>query len=567
MPTVSEILKERLSDALEASGVTIDEPLQLAPTTDPRHGDYQTNAAMVFGKKLKQNPRALAAQIVNHLVIDDLGAPPQVAGPGFINFTLSAEFFADHLHRLGSDERFGVEPAVKPRTIVIDFSSPNIAKPMHVGHIRSTILGDALSKIARFLGHKVITDNHVGDWGTQFGKVIYGWKHLLREDRLGADPIEELVRIYRDADAASKNDPEVLEECRRELVKLQQGDPENQRIWQRCVDLSLGEFSKVYDLLGVRFDHQLGESFYNPELPRVVQQLQERGVAEVSDGAVVVWDRSLNDDPFIIRKSDGGFGYATTDVATLEYRLNQWHADAVWYVVGAPQQLHFQQLFSLARRLGYAADLQHVAFGSILGEDRKLMRTRSGESVSLQSLLAEAIDRAAAIVAEKNPELSAEDRLAIGRIVGIGAVKYADLSQHRMTDYIFSWDKMLSLQGNTAPYLQNAYVRCRSIFRKVAGPYSLPEALHLQEKAELDLGKKILLFPDVVPAILDGFKPNILANYLYELAAVFHGFYESCPVLSAEPPLRATRLMLCDIFSRLLRTGLGLLGIEVPEKM
>jgi arginyl-tRNA synthetase len=567
MPTVSEILKERLRDALEASGVEIDDALQLAPTSDPRHGDYQTNAAMVFGKKLKLNPRVLAAQIVNHLAVNDIGAPPEIAGPGFINFRLSAEFFADRLHRLGSDERFGVEPAAKPRTIVIDFSSPNIAKPMHVGHIRSTILGDALAKIARFLGHSVITDNHVGDWGTQFGKVIYGWKHLLMKDRLGSDPVVELVRIYREADAASKIDPGILEECRRELVKLQQGDPENLRIWQLCVDLSLGEFSKVYDLLGVRFDHQLGESFYNPELPRVVRELHEQGVAEVSDGAVVYWDRSLSDDPFIIQKSDGGFGYAATDVATIEYRLNQWHADAVWYVVGAPQQLHFQQLFSLARRLGCPADLQHIAFGSILGEDRKLMRTRSGESISLQSLLSEAIDRAAAIVAEKNSELSAEERLAIGRIVGIGAVKYADLSQHRMTDYIFSWDKMLSLQGNTAPYLQNAYVRCRSIFRKLPARYTPPGALDLGEKPELDLAKKILLFPDVVPAVLDGFKPNILANYLYELAAVFHGFYESCPVLSAEPPVRETRLMLCDIFSRLLRSGLGLLGIEVPEKM
>jgi arginyl-tRNA synthetase len=567
MVTVSEILRERLGDALEASGVAIDEPLQLAPTADARHGDYQTNAAMVLGKKLKQNPRSLAAQIAGNLAVHDIGAAPEIAGPGFINFRLSAEFVADHLHQLGSDERLGVERVGKPKTIVIDFSSPNIAKPMHVGHIRSTFLGDALAKIARFLGHNVITDNHVGDWGTQFGKVIYGWKHLLVEERLRSDPIAELVRIYREADAATKNDPEILEECRRELVKLQEGDAENQRIWQRCVDLSLGEFSAVYDLLGIRFDHQLGESFYNPELQRVVRELQERGVAEVSDGAVVVWDRTLNEDPFIIRKTDGGFGYAATDVATIEYRVNQWHADAIWYVVGAPQQLHFQQLFSLARRLGYAVDFQHVAFGSILGEDRKLMRTRSGESVPLQSLLREAIDRAAAIVAEKSPDLSGEDRLAIGRIVGIGAVKYADLSQHRMTDYIFSWDKMLSLQGNTAPYLQNAYVRCRSIFRKLPAAFVAPGALRLQEKAELDLAKKMLLFPDVVPAILDGFKPNILANYLYELAAVFHVFYETCPVLSAETPVRDTRLMMCDIFSRLLATGLGLLGIEVPEKM
>ncbi|HEY2123204.1 MAG TPA: arginine--tRNA ligase, partial [Chthoniobacterales bacterium] len=481
MPTVSEILRERLSDALEKSGVGIDEPLQIAPTADPRHGDYQTNAAMVFGKKLKQNPRTLAARIVANLSINDIGPPPEIAGPGFINFRLSTRFVAERVHRLGLDERLGVEPAKTLQTIVIDFSSPNIAKPMHVGHIRSTILGDALAKIARFLGHNVITDNHIGDWGTQFGKVIYGWKNLLVEERLGSDPVAELVRIYREADAASKNDPDILEKCRVELVKLQQGDPENQRIWQRCVDLSLIEFAQVYNLLGVRFDHQLGESFYNPELPRVVQELQERGVAEVSDGAVVVWDRSLNDDPFIIRKSDGGFGYATTDVATIEYRLNQWRADAIWYIVGAPQQLHFRQLFSLARRLGYTADLQHVAFGSILGEDRKLMRTRTGESISLRSLLAEAIDRAQAIVAEKNPELSAEERLAIGRIVGIGSIKYADLSQHRMTDYIFSWDKMLSLQGNTAPYLQNAYVRCRSIFRRLPASFLQPGSLYLEE--------------------------------------------------------------------------------------
>jgi arginyl-tRNA synthetase len=465
------------------------------------------------------------------------------------------------------DQRLGVERTDKPKTVAIDFSSPNIAKPMHVGHIRGTILGDALAKITRFLGHNVITDNHIGDWGTQFGKVIYGWKHLLIPANLDLDPVAELVRIYRESDLAAKQDPQVLEECRQELVKLQQGDDENRRIWKRCVELSLEEFSVVYGLLGIRFDHQLGESFYNPELPRVVRELEERGLAQVSDGAVVVWDRALSEDPFIIQKSDGGYGYATTDIATLEYRLKHWRAEAVWYVVGAPQQLHFQQLFGLARRLEYEVDLQHIAFGSILGEDKKLMRTRSGESVSLRALLNEAVNRAVAIVAEKNPDLSEEDRLPIGAMVGIGAVKYAELSQYRMTDYIFSWDKMLSLQGNTAPYLQNAYVRCRSIFRKLSGPFAFESSLTLREKPELDLAKKILLFPDVVPAILDGFKPNILATYLYELAAEFHGFYESCPVLSAEPPIRETRLMLCDVFSRVLRAGLELLGIQVPEKM
>jgi arginyl-tRNA synthetase len=567
MATVSAILKERLQDAVGVIGIAIDEPLQMAPTTDPRHGDYQTNTAMVLGKKLKRNPRDLAGLIVANLSMNDIGPPPEVAGPGFINFRLSPEFIAHRVYEVALDQYLGVERAGKPKTVVIDFSSPNIAKPMHVGHIRSTILGDALARIARFLGHHVITDNHIGDWGTQFGKVIYGWKHLLVPTNLDSDPVAELVRIYREADAEAKRDPVILEECRQELVKLQQGDEENQRIWQRCVDLSTQAFSQVYDLLGVRFDCQLGESFYNPELPRIVHESLERGLAEISDGAVVVWDRSLSEDPFIIRKSDGGYGYATTDIATMEYRLNRWQAESIWYVVGAPQQLHFQQLFSLARRLRYDVDLQHIAFGSILGEDRKLMRTRSGESVPLRELLEEAIYRAAAIVAEKNPDLSEQDRLAIGRIVGIGAVKYAELSQHRMTDYIFSWDKMLSLQGNTAPYLQNAYVRCRSIFRKLPAPFPGASSLYLREIAELNLAKKILLFPDVVPAILDGFKPSILANYLYELAAEFHGFYESCPVLSAEPKVRETRLMLCDVFARLLRTGLDLLGIQVPEKM
>ncbi|MBV9298325.1 MAG: arginine--tRNA ligase [Verrucomicrobia bacterium] len=566
MATVSEILQERLQDALRAIGIGNGGLLQATPTADPRHGDYQTNAAMVLAKKLKQKPRSLAGRIVAHLSLSDIGIA-EVAGPGFINFRLSPDFLGHRLHELALDERLGVERTENPKTVVIDFSSPNIAKPMHVGHIRSTVLGDALANITRFLGHHVITDNHIGDWGTQFGKIIFGWKHLLIAENLDSDPVSELVRIYREADTAAKKDSAILEECRQELVKLQRGDNENRRIWQRCVDLSIEGFAKIYDLLGVRFDYQLSESFYNPELPRVVQELQERGFAEVSDGAVVVWDRTLSEDPFIIRKSDGGYPYAATDIATLQYRLDRWRAEAIWYVVGAPQQLHFQQLFSLARRLGYQGDLQHIAFGSILGEDHKLMRTRSGESVPLQALLDEAVLRATAIVAEKNPELSEQERRSVSRIVGIGAVKYSELSQHRMTDYIFSWDKMLSLQGNTAPYLQNAYVRCRSIFRKLPIPFSATISIILREQAELRLAKKILQFPDIVSAVLDGFKPNILATYLYDMAAEFHGFYESCPVLSAEPAVREARLILCDIFSRLLRTGLHLLGIQVPEKM
>jgi arginyl-tRNA synthetase len=438
---------------------------------------------------------------------------------------------------------------------------------MHIGHIRSTIIGDTLARVARFLGHHVTTDNHVGDWGAQFGKVIYAWKHTLNRESFEQDPIAELVRLYRYADSLAKSDAAILEECRIELVKLQKEDPENSQIWQQCVELSKREFSKIYAILGIEFDYQLGESFYHSKLAATVDDLLRSGVAEISEGAVVVWDRGLSDTPFMVRKSDGGFGYATTDVATIEYRIREWAPDAIWYVVGAPQQLHFQQLFSLAKRLGHAPELEHIAFGSILGEDRKLMRTRTGESVLLSDVLDEAVSRAAIIVGQKNPQIQEEERSKIGQIIGIGAVKYAELSQHRMTDYVFSWDRMLSLQGNTAPYLQNAYVRSRAIFRKLDAPFVQPEIIELREDSELALAKKLLQYAEAVPAILDGFKPNVLANYLYELAAQYHGFYEACPVLSAEGIARQTRLLLCDIFARILQHGLGLLGINVPEKM
>jgi arginyl-tRNA synthetase len=567
MPTVLQILEERVRAALTRAGFDRFNTPQVVPAAEARHGDYQTNAAMVLAQRLKSNPRSVAERIVAHLEISGLSEPPNIAGPGFINFRLSPELVCERLVAISQSDRLGVELAAEPETIVIDFSAPNIAKPMHVGHIRSTILGDALGRVARFLGHRVISDNHLGDWGTQFGKVIYGWKHLLDSAALGNDPIAELVRLYREADAQSKTDPAVLEECRRELVKLQQGDPENVEIWQRCVDLSKREFDAIYALLGISFDVQLGESFYNPQLPALVERLLKEGIAEESEGALVIRDESLSETPFMVRKSDGGFGYATTDIATLEYRVKRWQPQQIWYVVGAPQHLHFQQLFSVARKLGLKVNLQHIAFGSILGEDRKLMRTRSGESVPLKELLAEAVSRAGDLVAEKNPELPPEDRKEIAGIVGLGAVKYAELSQHRLTDYVFSWSKMLSFQGNTAPYLQNAYVRSRSIFRKLDRPFSPRDRVQLEHPMELTLAKKLLQFGEVVPAILDGFKPNILANYLYELAATFHGFYEACPVLTAEGDLRQARLLLCRTFAGVLQEGLALLGIEAPERM
>ncbi|MBV9492400.1 MAG: arginine--tRNA ligase [Verrucomicrobia bacterium] len=568
MPSVVRTLQARLGDALARVGLDAGEaPIPVTPTAEARFGDYQTNVGMTCAKRLGQNPRVLAGRILQALDVADLGPPPEIAGPGFINFRLGAAFVARQVSAMAHDERLGVPAAAPPKTIIIDFSSPNIAKPMHVGHIRSTILGDSLARVSRFLGHRVITDNHLGDWGTQFGKVIYGWKRWLRPEALERHPADELVRIYREADAAAKTDPHALELCRDELVKLQRGDPENARIWRECVERSTEEFSRIYQQLGIRFDEQLGESFYNAQLVDLTATLRKQGILEESDGALVYWDRSLSDDPFIIRKSDGGFGYAATDLATLQYRLERWHPDAIWYVVGAPQQLHFKQLFSLARKLGVKVDLEHIAFGSILGEDRKLMRTRSGDSVPLDELLAEAVERAAGLVVEKNPGLPETDRRQVADAVGLGAIKYAELSQYRMTDYVFSWDKLLSLQGNTAPYLQNAYVRSRAIFRKLTAEWAFPATLAFAEPAELALAKKLLQFADVVPAILDGFRPNVLAGYLYELAAVYHAFYEECPVLAAPAPQRAIRLALCETFARVIRLGLDLLGIRVPERM
>jgi arginyl-tRNA synthetase len=567
MVTVAETLAERLRLALRNLGLPVDQTVQVVPAADQRYGDYQTNVAMVLAKERKENPRLLAGRIAGALDVSGISQTPEVAGPGFINFRLEKNFVAAGAIAAYADARLGVGKTNDPKTLVIEFGSPNIAKPMHVGHIRSTILGDVLARVARFIGHTVITDNHLGDWGTQFGEVIYGWKNLRNEAALTTRPVDELVRLYRAADAAAKENPVILEACRSELVKLQQGDPENTEIWQKCVQLSKNEFADIYRILGVEFDQQLGESFYNPELSPIVDRLLKAGVAEPSEGAVVVWDQQLSPAPFMIRKSDGGFGYATTDVATLEYRVRGWQPDAIWYVVGTPQQLHFQQLFSLARKLGLNVDLQHVAFGSILGEDRKLMRTRSGDSVPLRELLEEAITRAKALVVEKNPELDQNEVEKIGQIVGIGAIKYAELSQHRLTDYVFSWNKMLSFQGNTAPYLQNAYVRSRAIFRRLKEKFYAPSEIELEDLAEEKLAKKLMQFGEVVPAVLDGFRPNVLANFLYELAAEFHVFYERCPVLSAETEQRNRRLLLCDLFGRTLKLGLQLLGIEVPERM
>jgi arginyl-tRNA synthetase len=568
METFQTLLANRLSDAMAKAGLST--AGELTPATDPRFGDYQTNAALVLGKQRGENPRTLAEKILAGIDVSDLCEPPTVAGAGFINFTLRSDAVAKKAGELLPDERLGVAKASSTKRIVIDFGSPNVAKPMHVGHIRSTVLGDALARVASFLGHEVIRDNHIGDWGTQFGMVIYGWKNLLDQQSLQRDPLAEIVRIYKETNERATGDPQVREACRQELVKLQAGDKENIDIWNECVAFSMQDFDHVYRLLDIHFDIQCGESFYNDRLPGVVDRLLKSGIAEISEGAVCVFFRDipqLADKPCIIRKRDGGFNYATTDVATVDYRINDLKADTVWIVTGAPQILHFRQIFEIARREGYKADFRHITHGSILGEDRKLMKTRSGENVPLREFLDEACKRARKIIEEKNPDFSEADKADIAQKIGIAAVKYADLSQYRMTDYVFSWDRMLSLQGNTAPYLQNAYVRIRSIFRKSGEPAPKVDKLILRDPSEINLAKRICQFAEIVPQVLNDFRPNILANYLFELGNSFHTFYEACPVLKSDEPVRGSRLALCDLSGRVLQRGLDLLGIKVPEKM
>jgi arginyl-tRNA synthetase len=568
MDTFQSLLAKKLSDALASAGLPA--AGELTQAADPRFGDYQTNVALVLGKQHGENPRALAEKIVAQLDISDVSEPPAVAGAGFINFTLRQAAVEKQTLGVLRADRLAVAETESPRRIVIDFGSPNVAKPMHVGHIRSTVLGDALARVAKFLGHEVIRDNHVGDWGTQFGMVIWGWKNLLDRRALQRNPLAEIVRIYKETNERVSKHPEVREACRQELVKLQAGDKENADIWNECVAFSMQDFERVYKLLDVRYDLQCGESFYHDRLPGVVDRLLKAGIAEISEGAVVVFfhdDPELADKPLIIRKRDGGFNYATTDLATLDYRVNELKADAIWYVVGAPQTLHFKQIFAVARREGYTTDLRHIIFGSVLGEDRKLMKTRSGENVPLRELLEEACKRARKIIDEKNPAMSEEEKNDIADKIGIGAVKYADLSQYRTTDYVFSWNKMLSLHGNTAPYLQNAYVRIRSIFRKAGEAAPKIDKLIFNESEEIELAKRLCQFAEIVPQVLNGFRPNVLANYLFELANSFHAFYEACPVLKSEEPALSSRLALCDLTARVLQRGLDLLGIKVPEKM
>jgi len=571
-------IEQRLQAAVKAVLPDADASAVLVrPCPDPKFGDYQTNALMALAKARKVNPRQLAGDVVARLDVSDLCEKVEVAGAGFLNFRLKPAALARTLESAARGEHLFFQPAAAPRTVLVDFSSPNVAKAMHVGHIRSTILGDSLARTLRLLGHKVITDNHLGDWGTQFGMLLAGWKQNLDTAALKADPIGEMERLYKQAAAECKANPAALEEARAQLVKLQGGAVENLRIWREMIDLSRVQFDAIYKRLGVKFDHTLGESFYHPRLQPLVLELQEKGIARESEGALAAFFEDipqLKEHPALIRKSDGAFNYTTTDLATLAYRLETWHPDEIVYVTDARQQLHFQQVFAIFRRWHPEArtKLAHVWFGSILGEDGKPFKTRSGETVKLANLLDEAEERAFKVVSEKNAELPEAERRAVARVVGIGALKYADLLPNRQGDYVFSWDKLLALNGNTAPYLQYAYARIRSIFRKgnisaLPASGSGSTAVELAAAEELALARHLLNFGLVLEAVADDYRPNFLCNYLYDLSGRFTAFYENCPVLKADPTHRATRLLLCDLTARLLRQGLAALGIETLEQM
>jgi len=655
------ILLELTNRFRQALAGLVDDPEPLLDlvrrSQDPRFGDYQANLAMPLGKQLARPPREVAAQIVDRLDVADLCHAPEVAGPGFINLTVRDDWIARRLAHAATDARLAIGEVDTPRTYVIDFSSPNVAKPMHVGHIRSTVIGNCLARTLRFLGHRVITDNHLGDWGTQFGMIIYGYKHFLDPEAYRENAVEELARLYRlvrqlvdyhegrsqleslrsqvaeqearlsaereaaNAGEGKKPGKKQAKALRRleasvqaarddlaglkrkieavdadpmlsrlaaehaaipsavleETARLHAGDEENLRLWREFMPVCTAEIDRMYGRLHVRFDHTLGESFYHDQLESTVDELVRAGVARESDGAICVFLEG-HDVPMIVRKKDGAFLYATTDLATLRYRMETFRPDAILYVVDHRQSLHFEQLFATARRLGYDVRLEHVSFGTVLGEDGRPFKTRAGDTVGLEGLLDEAVRRAAEIVAANDdakrdgPELSPEERARVAEIVGTGAIVYADLSHHRTSDYVFSYDKMLAMNGNTGTYMQYAYARVRSIFAKgdvdVGALRASGTPIHLDAPAERALGLELLRFGEALEMTVADYRPNQLTSYLFELANHFSTFYEQCPVLKAEPTeLRASRLLLCDLTARTIRKGLELLGIQVVDKM
>jgi arginyl-tRNA synthetase len=584
MSSVISLLQDLFQDAIVAafgSDYQDSDPM-LVPASNPKFGDYQSNAAMSLTKQLGQPPRSIAEQIIQHLDLTEICEPPSIAGPGFINLTLKPAFLEQKLMAMQADSRLGVAPVKVPQCVIVDFSSPNIAKEMHVGHLRSTIIGDCLARILEFQGHQVLRLNHVGDWGTQFGMLITYLKDVYPEALITADALDlgDLVTFYKQAKQRFDQDEDFQERSRQEVVQLQSGDPDSLRAWHLLCDQSRREFQKIYDCLDIQLTER-GESFYNPMLSDVVADLEKTGLLVENQGAKCVFlegftNREGDAMPLIVQKSDGGYNYATTDLAALRYRTIQDQADRILYVTDAGQANHFAQVFQVARRAGWLnerVEVVHVPFGLVLGEDGKKVKTRAGDTVRLQDLLDEAVDRAKA---DLESRLQADDRQEtpdfidhVATTVGIGAVKYADLSQNRTSNYIFSFDKMLALQGNTAPYLLYAYARVQGISRKGQIDFQTfsQTAIPLQAPEELVLAKHLLQLESTLSQVAGDLFPNRLGQYLFELSQKFNLFYDRHSVLNAEEPYRTARLTLCDLTARTLKLGLSLLGISVLERM
>lgn len=575
---IRQLLDQRITQALHDLGAPETVSAIVKPSARPGFGDYQANGVMAAAKQMKTNPRELATRLLESLDLSDVADKVEVAGPGFINIHLSNDWLAQQAMSAANDETLGVQQASQPQTVVIDYSSPNLAKEMHVGHLRSTIIGDAVARVLSFQGHHVIAQNHVGDWGTQFGMLI---AHMVSLQEQGGElsmQLADLESFYRQAKQRFDAEHEFAEKARDYVVRLQSGDEDCYKLWQQFIEISLQHCEVLYERLGVRLKREdvKPESAYNNDLSNVIADLEaQRFITEDQGAKCVFLEEFKNKDdsitPIIVQKSGGGFLYASTDLASVRYRANTLDADRVLYFVDARQGFHFKQIFTLSKKAGFAKpdmQLEHMAFGTMLGEDGKPFKTRSGDTVKLVDLLNEAEERAFNLVTEKNAELDEVERREIARTVGIGAVKYADLSKNRLSDYVFSWENMLSFEGNTAPYLQYAYARIQSIFRKVEN-YQADAPLVLSEQAERVLALKLMQFTEALDSVAKEGAPNLLCNYLYELSGNFMTFYEACPILKdgVDAEIRDSRLRLADLTAQTLKTGLDLLGIQVMERM
>lgn len=574
---IQALLSDKVSAALIAAGAPADCEPQVRQSAKAQFGDYQANGVMSVAKKLGMAPRQLAETVVEKLALDGIASKVEIAGPGFINIFLDPVFLAAQVDSAVASDRAGIEPVAKPETIVVDYSAPNVAKEMHVGHLRSTIIGDAAVRTLEFLGHHVIRANHVGDWGTQFGMLI-AYLEKQQQENAGEMALADLEGFYREAKKHYDEDADFAERARGYVVKLQGGDEYCRDMWRKLVDITMSQNQQTYERLNVTLTRNdvMGESLYNPMLPGIVADLKAKGLAVESEGATVVFldeYKNKEGEPMgvIIQKKDGGYLYTTTDIACAKYRYETLHADRVLYYIDSRQHQHLMQAWTIVRKAGYVPDaipLEHHMFGMMLGKDGKPFKTRAGGTVKLADLLDEALERAGKLVAEKNPDMPKAELDALANAVGIGAVKYADLSKNRTTDYVFDWDNMLAFEGNTAPYMQYAYTRVLSVFRKAGIEQAqLTAPVLISSDREAALAARLLQFEETLAVVARDGTPHVMCSYLYDLAGLFSGFYEHCPILSAEPSVRDSRLKLALLTAKILKLGLDTLGIETVERM